>query len=619
MRQFISLCLLLILCLPVSSQGQSLTLDRVDPPFWWAGMNQPRVQLLLHGRMLAGSTVSLAYPGLTVEGVSRVENPNYLFIDLYLDPAQVQPGTFNITLQRGQETLTVQYELKARRQEPNRIQGLDPSDLIYLIMPDRFANGDLANDKVPGMLQPEAHRTEQYGRHGGDIQGVIDHLDYLQDLGITTLWLNPAEENNQPHESYHGYAITDHYRIDPRLGDNELFRQLVEDCHRRGMKVIRDVVYNHVGDQHFFIRDLPMPNWVHQWDTFTKTSYRAPTLMDPYASERDRSLMAKGWFDTHMPDLNQSNPKVATYLIQNSIWWIEYAGYDGYRIDTYAYPDQQFMARWAEAIRAEYPQFTFFGETWVHGVPVQAWFTQETKGKAFDSHLPGVTDFQLYYALNDALNQPFGWTEGVARLYYTLAKDYVYTDPTQNVVFLDNHDVSRFYSVAGENPAKYQMGVGFVLTTRGIPQVYYGTEILMRNYFDASNHDKVREEFPGGWPGDKANKFTAAGRTAEEQAAYTFFRTLARFRRESPALTEGRLMQFVPEAGVYVYFRYHPKQTVMVIMNQNEAAVKVPTGRFAERMTGFQGARDVITGATLSTLDQVEVAGPGIRILELTR
>ncbi|RMG66451.1 MAG: alpha-amylase [Bacteroidetes bacterium] len=619
MKQNHRIWLLLSLILPVMAWAQPVTLERVDPPFWWAGMENPRLQLLLHGDRLAGTTVQLAYPGIEVEGVSRVENPNYLFIDLYLDPEKVVPGTFSIHLQRGRQQVSVQYEIKARPQDPNRIQGLDPSDLIYLLMPDRFANGDPDNDHVPGMIQAEVNREEQYGRHGGDIQGVMDHLDYLQDLGITTLWLNPAEENNQPHESYHGYAVTDHYRIDPRLGSNELMLQLVEQCHARGMKVIRDVVYNHVGDQHYFIKDLPMPGWVHQWESFTKTSYRAPTLMDPYASAYDRKRMADGWFDTHMPDLNQDNPKVATYLIQNSIWWIEYAGFDGYRIDTYAYPDQAFMARWAEAILQEYPGFTFFGETWVHGVPVQAWFTENMKGKALDSHMPGVTDFQLYYALNDALNQPFGWTEGVNRLYYTLAKDFLYTDPNSNVIFLDNHDVSRFYSVVGEDLNKYKMGVGFLLTTRGIPQVYYGTEILMSNLFDASNHDKVREEFPGGWPGDPANKFEASGRTAEEQEAFTFFRTLARFRRESAALTAGKLMQFVPDEGVYTYFRYHPKQTVMVMMNQNEAASQVVTDRFAERMQGFKQARDVISGETLSDLDQIEVRGTGIRILELQR
>lgn len=596
--------------------GQSFKVNRVDPPFWWTGMVNHHLELLVYGENLASSTVQVQGEGVLLHGVTQVENPNYLFLNLEILP-EARPGEISLLVSKGGRTSTIQYELKARKGFKNRIQGVDASDLIYLIMPDRFANGDLQNDEVAGMYQSKASRTGQYQRHGGDLQGIIDHLDYLKDLGITTLWLNPAEENNQQTESYHGYAVTDHYRIDPRLGSNDTYLQLVDQCHQRGMKMIRDVVYNHVGLEHWLMKDMPSKNWVHQFDTFTKTTYRAPTLLDPYASDYDRHLMSNGWFDHHMPDLNQNNVHVANYLIQNSIWWIEHAGLDGYRIDTYAYPDQAFMATWAERILAEYPLFTFFGETWVHGVPVQAWFTAGTKNKEINSQMAGVTDFQLNYAIFDALNQDFGWTEGVARLYYTLAKDYVYQDPMQNVVFLDNHDIGRYFSGVGENMDKFKMGIGFLLTTRGIPQLYYGTEILMKNYFDPSDHDKVREEFPGGWEGDKVNKFLPAGRNAQEQEAFDFVRTLANFRKESVAIGSGKLMQFVPEDGVYVYFRYHPDQTVMVIMNQNDEAKELDMKRYQERLVGFSSAKDVMADEKISDLSRMTSSGKSIRILEL--
>ncbi|MEM7657125.1 MAG: glycoside hydrolase family 13 protein [Bacteroidota bacterium] len=598
--------------------GQVFSLDRVEPPFWWVGMAEPSVELMIHGENLAGAQVKLAGEGIAVQGITQLENPNYLFLTLEIDPTLAQPGFYNLVIQKPGQTNTIRYELKAREPQHNRIQGVETEDLIYLLMPDRFANGDPTNDEVSSMKENEVERAGQYQRHGGDLQGVIDHLDYLQELGVTTLWMNPYEENDQPHESYHGYAATDHYRVDPRLGNNQLFKELVDACHERGMKVIRDVVYNHVGNEHWFIRDLPAKNWVHQFEEFTRTTYRAPTLLDPYASKQDRKLMTDGWFDHHMPDLNQDHPQLANYLIQNSIWWIEFAGLDGYRIDTYAYPDQAFMAKLGKRLKQEYPQFTFFGETWVHGVPVQAWFTEKVGGKDLDSELPGVTDFQLYYAINDALTKDFGWTDGLARLYYTLAKDYVYHDPNQLVTFLDNHDLGRYFSVVGEDLNKFKQGVGFLLTTRGIPQLYYGTEILMKNHWDPSNHDKVREEFPGGWDGDTQNKFEPAGRTQREQEAFEFVKTLANFRKNSSAITQGKLMQFVPEEGVYTYFRYDEAQTVMLVMNQNAEPKEIQLARFTERTEGFSTYREVIGGKRGSLGKELSVPGNGILILELT-
>ena len=349
-----------------------------------------------------------------------------MFLKLEIDGKKAEPGVMPIKIRKGSTQLTVQYELGSRKRKTDFPRGVNTADLIYLILPDRFANANPDNDVIEGMKQANIDRQGIKQRHGGDLEGIMAHLDYVQELGATSLWLNPVLENDQPAESYHGYAATDLYRVDRRLGSNELFRDLVDSCHARGIKMIMDVVHNHVGNEHFFIRDLPASDWIHQFDTFTKSSFRAPTLLDPYASEFDRNLMANGWFDEHMPDLNQKNPHLATYLIQNNLWWITYADLDGFRIDTYAYPDQKFMAKWAKAILTEYPDFTLFAETWVHGVPVQAWFTEKTAHKDFDNAMQGVTDFQLYYAINHALTNPFGWTEGLSRIYYTLAKDYIY-------------------------------------------------------------------------------------------------------------------------------------------------------------------------------------------------
>jgi len=612
--------LIIILCLwQTMAIAQPIQIQKINPPLWWVGMEHSDLELMVYGANISNAKVSVNYPGVLLSGVTQVENPNYLFVNLRIDNSVAQPGLVPILFTNGQNQLTVQYQLEAKGQDPNRIQGLSTSDLVYLIMPDRFANGDPSNDIVEGMEQVESSRTETYQRHGGDLKGIMDHLDYIEELGATALWLNPAEENNQPEESYHGYAATDHYLIDARLGTNQLYKQLVDELHKRDMKMVRDVVFNHVGDQHWFIKDLPSRDWVHQWPEFTKTTYRAPVHLDPYSSEFDRKIMMEGWFDTHMPDLNLDNPHLAKYFIQNSLWWIEWAGIDAYRIDTYAYPEQEFMADWAKAILKEYPQFALFGETWVHGTPIQSWFTEGIANKSFDSYLPGVTDFQLYYAINHALTNNFGWTEGVARIYYTLAKDYVYKDATKNVVFLDNHDLGRFASTINEDLDAYKMGIGFLLTTRGIPQVYYGTELMMPNSAKRERDDRYREEFSGGWEGDEENKFEASGRNKKEQEAFAYFQKLAQARKKSKALGEGKLMQFVPENGVYVYFCYHPEETVMMVMNQNKESQKVETTRFAERMIGYSSAVNLITDKVTKNLKTLNVPGRSIQILRLEK
>ena len=590
---------------------------RVHPPNWWVGMDDSRLEILLYDQGIGDREVSIRYPGVTLERVDRPENKNYLFLQLHIGPG-TQPGQFDIVLTGEGKRSSYPYELWQRNPSSQRIQGLDGSDFIYLIMPDRFANGDPKNDSYRDMNQVGINRDKMFFRHGGDLQGVIDRLDYLEALGVTAIWLNPVLENDQPYESYHGYAVTDHYAIDKRFGSNEDYRRFVDLCHARGMKVVMDIIHNHVGDQHWFIQDLPETDWIHQYDSLTRTTYRAPTLMDPHAARADRELMSDGWFDVHMPDLNQQNPHLAAYLTQNNLWWTEYSGHDAYRIDTYAYPDQDFMSDWGARMQREHPRLTLYGETWVHGPAVQAWFTQNNNLQdTRNSNLPAVTDFQLHYAIEDALQHQQGWTSGVAKIYYTLAQDFLYEDPDRLVVFLDNHDKSRFFSVIGEDLNKFKSGIAFMLTTRGIPQMYYGTEILLKNYADPDG--KVRQDFPGGWKGDAVDKFNPDNLQGDERAAYDYVSILANFRKTAPALHHGHLTQFVPENDCYVYFRHTGLQTIMVVMNTKDEAQTVDTQRYRERMAGFTKARDVVSDTELSSLNQLSVPRNSVLVLELLR
>ena len=402
-------------------------------------------------------------------------------------------------------------------------------------MPDRFANGDYSNDSFDDMLQSGINRGKMFFRHGGDLQGIIDHLDYLKELGVTALWLNPVLENDQPYASYHGYAITDHYNIDRRFGDNELYKTFVEKCHEKGIKVIMDIIFNHCGHEHWLIKDLPAEDWVHQWPEFTRSNFRASVINDPYASKTDTKKLLEGWFDYSMPDLNQQNERLANYLIQNTIWWVEYSGQDAYRIDTWFFPDQDFLSRWAKRMQQEFPRLGMYGETWAQMMSVQASFAEDSGlTDEYNSHLPGITDFQLNFAIEEALTQKQSWTGGAARLYYTLAQDYLYEDPLRNVIFLDNHDKSRFFSTIGEDIDKYKSGMAFLLTMRGIPSIYYGTELLFAAISDPDG--KVRQDFPGGWKEDKINKFNVSGRTAAEKDAFEYVKKLANYRKNTPAL-----------------------------------------------------------------------------------
>lgn len=595
---------------------------KVYPTHWWTGMKNRKLQLMVHkpsGLTTSKTSVVSNSPDIRILKIYKAANNHYLFIDVEI-AANARPGSKNIRIANPalNESYTINYELKARSKEngKTRIKGITSEDLIYLIMPDRFSNGDPSNDRVAGMKDQSLNREKIFDRHGGDLKGIENHLDYLQDLGVTALWLNPVLQNDMPQRTEHGYAATDHYTIEPRLGGAPAYHSLSNALHKRGMKLIQDAVYNHVGIEHFLFRDLPDSSWFHFWPTYTNTTYKDQVLMDPYAAAIDKKKMSDGWFVPSMPDLNQHNPYVANFLIQHAIWCTEEFGLDGWRIDTYAYNDLPFMNRCNKALLDEYPRLHIFGETWVHGVPNQSYFTENVYQLPFKSNLPAVTDFQMnLYGIVPALNQPFGWTEGVNRLYLTASNDFVYKDPMKQVIFLDNHDLSRFLSVVGEDVQKLKIGLAWLLTFRGVPQLYYGTEIKMKNFADPDG--LVRLDFPGGWAGDSANKFTAAGRTASEDSLFNYTRTLAQFRRQSSAIKTGKMMQYVPEDGVYVYFRYDARQTVMCIMNPGDKEIEFTTARFEQRLKGFTKAKDIITGQTATIKDKMKVPAKTQLVLEL--
>ena len=599
----------------------------VYPSNWWVGMKWNKVQLMLHGKNISNlpGKYFVEYRGVHLLKVNRVENPNYVFIDIKIDDT-TKPGKFPLEFVWPNDgggpnkTISIPFELKPRRAGKGTAfaQGVTSKDFVYLLMPDRFSNGDTTNDRIAGMKDQSLDRSDFFARHGGDLQGVINHLDYLKDLGVTTVWMTPVIENDMPNRTEHGYAFTNHYKIEPRIGGAEMYKKLSDELHKRGMKLMQDAVYNHVGLYHFTVQDPPMKDWLHQWPTFTQTTYKDQTIFDPHAAPSDVKRMSDGWFTQQMPDMNESNPYVANYLIQHAIWCVEEFGVDGWRIDTYPYNDLVFMNRCNKALMDEYPKLTMFGETWVHGVPNQSYFCENNYNIPFKSNLQATTDFQcLFYGIQPAINDKFGWTEGVNKLYTTAAQDFVYKDAMREVIFLDNHDLNRFYSVVGEDTTKYKMGLAWLLTFRGIPQLYYGDEILMTGFTNPDG--KVRLDFKGGWPGDAENKFTKEGRTEKEENIFEYIKRFANFRKNSSAIATGKLMQYVPVDGVYVYFRYDDKQTVMCVMNTNDQSSTIDLSRFKERIKDFTKAYNVATGLTFNLEPTLTVGGKYLLVMELKK
>jgi neopullulanase len=587
----------LLFCLHLISFAQQPNY-KCYPTNWWAAMKWNKVQVMIHGDSI-GSTAtafSILYPGVKLQKINKVENTNYVFLDLVIAPA-AKPGIIKIKVTGMAAPSTIDFELKARRPERGYefAKGVNSKDFIYLIMPDRFSNGDTTNDRVAGMRDQSLNRDTVFNRHGGDLQGITNHLGYLQQLGVTTLWLNPVLENDMPDRTEHGYAFTDHYKIDPRLGGEKAYQQLIDSTHKKGMKIIQDAVYNHVGLYHFTVQDLPMKDWLHQWPSFTQTNYKDQAMFDPYASAANKKLLTDGWFTKEMPDLNQENIYVANFLIQHAIWTVEEFGIDGWRIDTYAYNNLEFMNRCNKALETEYPQITLFGETWFHGVPNQSYTVQNNYSIPFKSNLQGCTDFQTLWGIQDALTKDFGWSDGVNNLYTTLAQDFVYKDPMRNVIFLDNHDMARFYTVVNENMDKYKSALSWLFTCRGIPQMYYTDEFATTGSTSPTD-GYVRLDFPGGFPGDKENKFELSGRTAKDYEIWRHVHALAAFRKNSSALTTGKMMQYIPDdEGVYVYFRYDAAQTIMVVMNTSKTDKTISFDKYTERTTGFKTSADIIT------------------------
>ncbi len=578
-----------------SFESNAQGFEHVDPPYWWTGMPSDTLEILIHETNIGHVELKIETPqGVEWIENKRFENPNYQLIKVSIGE-KAKPGTIHISGKAKGKKYKHDYPIEARDANP---LGLNGSDVVYLITPDRFANGDVKNDALDGFHQNTVDRDEPYERHGGDIQGILDHLDYIEELNMTALWINPLLENDQPHESYHGYAITNSFEIDQRFGTNELYRKLIDELHSRDMKIIQDVIYNHIGNEHYLYSDMPDSTWFHFWPEFQRTNYRAPSLMDPYASEHDRSIMTDGWFDKHMPDLNQQNPHVARYFIQQTIWWIEAFHIDALRIDTYAYPDQGFMRTWGQELKAAFPDLFLFAETWVHGPTVQGWFVGNALAPA-PNYIDGVTDFQVYYAINDALTRDQGWAEGLSRLYYTLSADYIYEEPNDLVTFLDNHDLARFLGYVNGDLNKMKIGLGWLYTLRGIPSVYYGTEILMK---ETDGHGKIREDFPGGWAADSLNKSTPTMRSSSENEIFDCIKSLGQLRKESTAIQNGNTTQFVPVDDVYVYFRYDENETYMIITNAGKKEREVKMDRFEEQLKG-QKTGTLLNGSSVEWTD----------------
>jgi len=607
------LCLLSLMC--ANALGAA-TIERLEPPFWWTGFEHDELQLMVYGEDAGSLKVELEYPGVTVSRQVSVENPNYLFVYLHLD-AQVEPGQFDLVFSGAEVEHRHSYELRPKNPDPEHTRAFDASDTIYLVTPDRFVNGDPANDNLPGFGDP-ADREGGCGRHGGDIAGLINSLDYIQDMGFTAIWLNPVVENKQPFCSYHGYASTDFYAVDARYGSNEQYREFVRLARDRGIGVIMDMIVNHVGSEHWWMKDLPTRDWINLREAPAVTNHLHATQQDPYVSQHDLKAFEDGWFVVPgMPDLNQRNSLMADYLVQNALWWVEYLGLAGIRMDTYPYNNKAFMTEWSRRMMQEYPHFNIVGEEWF-GIPhyVAYWQRGKQNPDGYVSHLPSVMDFPLQEQLHQSLTDDIGGS-GWKRVYETLAQDAIYPDPFNLVVMPDNHDMNRIYTWVNEDYDLWRMAMVYFLTIRGIPQIYYGTEILMHNRGHDGDHGVIRSDFPGGWAGDERNAFTGEGMTDLELQAQAFMKRLLNWRKGAEVIHHGQLMQFVPFDEVYAFFRYTDDETVMVVFNKQNEPVEVALDRFAERLGDKTRAYDVTTGEMFPLGFSLEVPARGLRLLEL--
>ena len=597
--------------------------EKIEPPFWWSNMKNPELQLVVYGNNIAKYDVSIS-DNIKIINIRKTENPNYQFITV--STKNINPGNINITLsEKGKKIQTLAYEFKQRRENSSIRDGFDSSDAMYLIMPDRFANGNPNNDSTADTVE-KADRTNPGGRHGGDIQGVIDHLDYINDLGFTSLWSTPLLEDNEPVYSYHTYAQSDLYKIDSRFGTNEDYKRLASEMHKRDMKLIMDYVTNHWGSKHWMIQDLPTKDWIHYWENgekgFQRSSYRMSTQFDSNASQHDSHACMDGWFDTTMPDMNQSNPLLLKYITQNAIWWIEYADLDGFRVDTYSYNDKEAIAKWTKAIMDEYPNFNIVGEVWMHNQSQMAYWQKDSKVGAidsFNSYLPSVMDFTLHDAVTVMFNEEekWSWDKGMIRAYDNFTNDFLYPDINNILVFAGNHDTNRINEIYKSDINKYKLVMSLIATVRGIPQFYYGDEIGMLGDKNAKGDGDIRRDFPGGWQGDAINAFTAQGRTDSQNSYYNFTKKLFNWRKSKDVIHNGKTMQFVPQNNVYVYFRYNDSERVMVVLNNSTDAQSLELSRFAEMIKESKYGQEILSGNEIEFNGTLKVEAKSSMIIEL--
>lgn len=603
---------------------ESNEIDKVEPPHWWIGLKNQKLQLLVKHPNIGYSHVDISHQGVNLVKINKADSPNYLFLDLELSKS-AKPGKFNIVFKQddGSE-LKQTYELKERQRSAEDYLGFDSSDVIFLITPDRFVNGDPSNDIIEGLKQTNIDRSEGYERHGGDLRGMINSIDYIHELGYTAVWPTPVLINDMPQGSYHGYAITDYHKVDPRIGTLDEYKEFSSKLKERGMKLIMDQVANHCGLEHWWMKDLPFKDWVNfqenyeehidnwNWEVTTYSNHRRTTNQDLYASNVDHKGNTDGWFVEGMPDLNQRNPFMANYIIQNSIWWIETLELGGIRQDTYPYPDKDFMSDWAGAIMKEYPNFSIVGEEWSYN-PLLVAYWQDGKDNAdgYKSNLKSSMDFPMQKAIIDGLKEEESWDKGLVKLYEGLANDFVYVTPKDIMVFLDNHDKSRIYTEVGEDATKTKMALSYMLMMPRIPQIYYGTEILMNDTANPGDHGLIRTDFPGGWEGDTVNAFTGEGLTAEQKDMQRFLKKILNYRKNSEAMQNGETKHFAPENKTYVLARYNDSETLVHIINKNDDSFELDLTRFEELGLNGKTLKNVITGETINWSDKLVLDSVG--------
>ena len=610
MNRHLFLSLLLALFASSTLSADNL---KIEPAFWWSGMKNPELQLMVYGKDIAGYLPSVKYPGVQLKSSVALESPNYLLI--YLDVENAKPGRFDITFTKDKKSFNYSYELKARKPNADRIKGFDSSDVLYLIMPDRFANGDPSNDQIPMRTAYKVDRNSPNARHGGDLAGIEQHLDYIEDLGVTAIWLNPVLENDMEGGSYHGYATTDYYRVDPRFGTNEDYVRLIEKTHERGMRVVMDMIFNHCGSDHPWMKDIPSHDWFNNLDNYVQTNHDKEAYFDPYVSDYDKETMLNGWFVPSMPDLNQKNPHVAKYLIQNSIWWIEYCGVDGIRQDTYPYADVDMMRNWCTEIMNEYPEYNIVGEAWMNYTIGSAYWQKGSRlNFGQDTELKSVMGIA-----SKAFHEETGYSGGLHTIFEHMCYDYVYPDIYNVLRFLENHDTDRFLPSMPESVNDlyaFKQGVTFLLTIPGIPQLYYGQELLM-NGTKEKGDGYIRLDVPGGWPGDKVNQFEASGRSEVQNDAWNFLRTLLKWRKGNAVIAKGKMKHFMVNQGVYVYERSLDGRSVLILMNGSDKEVNLPLARYAEVLRGKTSGKEILTGKEIPLGDELSLAPKGIFVLEM--